>query len=76
MGVTSYLTAKGEILSETRNGVESNYIPDPLGSTAALLDSNQTITDTYLWWPFGEQRSHIGASIHSIWLRSDCWILF
>lgn len=62
MGVTSYLTLDGEILSETRNGVESDYIPDPLGSTSALTNSSQTITDTFSWWPYGEERSHIGPS--------------
>jgi len=64
MPVTSYLTIDGEILSETRSGVEADYIPDPLGSTIALTDSTQTITDTFTWWPFGEQRSHpIGSSV-------------
>jgi len=64
MGVTSYLTVEGEILSETRSGVEADFIPDPLGSTAALLNSSQTITDTFTWWPYGEQRSHpTGSSI-------------
>jgi RHS repeat-associated protein len=59
----SYLTVRGQILSETRNGVESDYIPDPLGSTAALIGASQTITDTFSWWPFGEQRSHTGSSV-------------
>ncbi len=63
MGVTGYLTWEGEILSETRAGVEADYLPDPLGSTAALLNSSQVKTDTFLWWPFGEQRSHSGASL-------------
>lgn len=63
MGVTSYLTLEGEILSETRSGVESDYIPDPQGSTAALIDSSQVITDTFTWWPYGEQRSHVGSSV-------------
>jgi len=63
MGVTSYLTVNGEILSETRSGVESDYIPDPQGSTVALVDSSQTITDTFTWWPYGEVRSHVGSSV-------------
>ncbi len=58
-----YLTIDGEIISETRNGVRSDYIPDPLGSTAALINSSHTITDTFLWWPYGEQRSHVGSSV-------------
>jgi len=64
MATTSYLTVNGEILSETRGGVESDYVPDPLGSTAALIGSSQTITDTFNWWPFGELRSHpLGSSL-------------
>ena len=63
MGVTSYLTVNGEILSETRSGVESDYIPDPQGSTAALTNSSQTITDTFTWWPYGEERTHTGSSL-------------
>ena len=63
MGVTSYLTWEGEILSETRSGVESDYLPDPLSSTAALLNSSQVKTDTFSWWPFGEQRTHVGTSV-------------
>ena len=63
MGVTSYLTVDGEILSETRSGVDSDYVPQPIGSTSALLNSSQTITDTFTWWPYGEQRSHSGSSI-------------
>ena len=58
-----YLTIDGEIVSETRSGVRSDYIPDPLGSTAALINSSHTITDTFLWWPFGEQRSHVGSGV-------------
>ena len=63
MGVTSYLTVNGKILSESRSGVESDYIPDPQGSTSALINSSQTITDTFTWWPYGEERSHLGSSV-------------
>jgi len=57
-----YLTVDGEILSETRSGTRSDYIPDPLGSTAGLISSTHTISDTFLWWPYGELRNHTGAS--------------
>jgi RHS repeat-associated protein len=63
MGVTSYLTVDGEILSETRNGVEHDYVPNPLGSVVALLDSTQTKTDTWTYWPFGELVSRVGSSV-------------
>jgi|GEM_PF-1853991 len=63
MGVTSYLTIDGEIISETRSGARADYLPDPLGSTRALTNSSQTITDTYFYWPYGEIRSHSGRSV-------------
>jgi|GEM_PF-2640868 len=62
MSVTSYLTIDGEIISETRSGARADYLPDPLGSTSALTNSSQTITDTYFYWPYGEIRSHSGSS--------------
>lgn len=58
----SYLVVNGEILSETRSGIESDYIPDPLGSAAELINSMQTITDTFTWWPYGQLRAHSGSS--------------
>jgi len=58
-----YLTVDGEILSETRSGTRADYIPDPLGSTVALVSSSHSITDTFSWWPYGEQRSHSGTSL-------------
>jgi len=63
MGVTSYLVVGGEIISETRSGVKSDYIPDPLGSTSALINSSGTITDTFTYWPYGQRRSHVGPSV-------------
>ena len=62
MPVVSYLTIDGEVISETRNGVERDYLPDPLGSTAALLDSTQTKTDTFSYWPYGEERTTTGST--------------
>lgn len=37
----------GEVIAEKRRGVRSLYIPDPLGSTVALLDNTQTQIDTF-----------------------------
>ena len=50
MGTVRYTTVNGEIISEKRNGVRSLYVPDPLGSTVALLDNTQTKTDTFEYW--------------------------
>jgi len=62
MPVTNYLTVDGEILSEVRDTTTRDYVPDPLGSTLLLLDTTQTITDRFDWWPYGELRSHTGSS--------------
>lgn len=37
-------------------------MPDPLGSTAALLDSSQNQTDTWEYWPYGEVASRTGPN--------------
>ena len=62
MGVVNYTVLDGEIISENRNGVERDYVPDPQGNTVALMDSNQTITDTFNYWPYGEQQSRTGTT--------------
>ena len=61
MSVT-YTTLNGQVIYENRGGVQRHYVPDTLGSTAALMDSTGTVTDTYDYWPFGEIRSHTGSS--------------
>ena len=62
MPTVSYLTVGGETLAETRGGAERDYLPDPLGSVAALLDPSQARTDAFLYWPFGEERSRTGST--------------
>jgi RHS repeat-associated protein len=56
-----YTVMDGEILSETRNGVQRDYLPDPLGSTVALLDSSQNKTLEVSYWPYGETASVTGT---------------
>lgn len=62
MGTVRYTVFDGEILSETRDGVKRDYVPDPLGSTIALLDSSQTKTDTFDYWPYGKVRARTGST--------------
>src|SRR3954470_18489623 len=62
MGTVSYAVVDGEIISEDRDGAFRQYVPDPLGSTVALLDQNQAVTDTFSYWPYGEARSHSGTA--------------
>jgi RHS repeat-associated protein len=57
-----YTTIDGEIITENRAGVRKQYLPDPLGSTLALLDQTQTITDTFQYWPYGEIAMRSGST--------------
>jgi hypothetical protein len=57
-----YTVWEGRVVSENRGGVESDYIPDPLGNTIALVSDTHSITDTWLFWPYGEIQSHSGQS--------------
>ena len=62
MGTVRYTVMDGEVLSENRNGVERDYVPDPLGSTLALLNSSQVQTDTFSYWPYGEDAGSSGST--------------
>ncbi len=64
MAVTTYTVINGVIVHEDRGGVERDYIPDTLGSTVALADAS-SFTDTWVYWPYGEVRSHTGTSTTS-----------
>lgn len=61
MSVT-YGNFAGEVIYESRNSVERWYVPDALGSTAALVDMDGMITDTYDYWSYGEERTHFGTN--------------
>ena len=57
-----YTIIDGEVIAEKRGGVRSHYVPDPLGSTVALLDNTQTKTDTFTYWPYGEEATRTGTT--------------
>ena len=62
MGTVRYTVINGAVLSENRNATKRDYLPDPLGSTLALLDNTQTKTDTFAYWPYGEVASRTGTT--------------
>jgi RHS repeat-associated protein len=62
MATVRYTTLNGEIVAEKRSGARRLYQPDPLGSTVGLIDSTQTQTDTFSYWPFGEERARTGST--------------
>jgi hypothetical protein len=57
-----YTVINGEVIAEKRTGVRRLYVPNPLGSTVALLDNTQAKTDTFEYWPYGEERSRTGTT--------------
>src|SRR5436190_16235695 len=50
----------GNLISQNREGIESQYHFDPQGSTLALTDDNEQVTDTYAYSTFGEVTEHTG----------------
>jgi RHS repeat-associated protein len=62
MGTVRYTTVNGEVLAEKRGGVRRQYLPDPLGSTVALLDNTQAKTDTFQYWPYGDEAARTGTT--------------
>src|SRR5438105_979673 len=61
-----YTVVNGRVLSENRNGVKRDYVSDSLGSTVALIDNTQTITDRFTYWPYGERRTHTGTNVTAL----------
>ncbi len=62
MGTVRYTVINGEVVAEKRGGVRRLYVPDPLGSTVALLDNTQAKTDTFSYWPYGEESARTGTT--------------
>lgn len=62
MATVRYTVINGEIISENRNGVRRVYVSDSQGSIMALLDSTQTITDSFDYWPHGEESNRTGTT--------------
>ena len=54
----------GNLISQNRGGTESQCHFDALGSTLALTDDNQQVTDTYAYTAFGEVTERTGITIN------------
>lgn len=53
----------GNLISQNRGGIESQYHFDPQGSTLALTNDNQQVTDSYAYSAFGEVTEHTGSTV-------------
>lgn len=65
MATVRYTVINSEVIAEKRSGVRRQYVPDPLGSTVALLDNTQAKTDTFTYWPYGEEATRTGTTATS-----------
>lgn len=54
----------GNLISQRRAGQTSYYHFDALGSTRALTDENENVTDTYLNDAWGVEKEHIGTTVN------------
>ena len=60
-GTTIAYTYGNALLSDG----EHSFLADALGSTRGLVDSSETLTDSYAYTPYGELASHDGTSENS-----------
>jgi len=56
-----YAVLEGEMLSEKRGASRYRFVPDPLGSVRALLDTSGSIVATRDYWPYGEVAAQSGG---------------
>jgi len=54
----------GNLISQDRQGAKSQYHFDALGSTLALINDNQQVTDTYAYAAFGNVTESITSAIN------------
>ena len=52
----------GNLISQRRGNTTSYYHHDALGTTRALTDTTETVTDTYVYTAFGETVATTGTT--------------
>jgi RHS repeat-associated protein len=62
MGTTTYTTFNGMLVHENRGGVETEYVPDTLGSVMMCRDVNGNTIYTADYQPYGEIASNTGTN--------------
>ncbi len=51
---TLLIILEGEVVGHVKGSEKRDYIVDTLGSVVAYLNSSQTLTDLFEYWPYGE----------------------
>ncbi len=62
--VTVAYTYGDDLISQTREGLSSYYAYDGHGSTTALTDSDEAVTDTYVYDAWGELLASTGETVN------------
>jgi len=57
-----YTVVNGVMLKETRNGVETEYVPDTNGNLWMTRDMSGNVTSTTDYWPYGEVQTSTGTN--------------
>jgi len=57
-----YTVVNGMMLKETRNGVETEYVPDTNGNLWMTRDMSGNVTSTTDYWPYGEVQTTSGTN--------------
>jgi len=52
----------GMLVHEDRGGVQGDYVPDMLGSVAAVVDDTGATVYSAEYWPYGEVRTETGTN--------------
>ena len=56
-----YTTVNGQILSESRGGAVSHFVPDPLGSVVMVRDTSGNTVYEAEYDPYGNVQSETGT---------------
>ncbi len=68
---TLLIALEGEVVGHVKGSEKRDYIVDPLGSVVAYLNSSQSITDQFEYWPYGELIAEIEAGTEPfLWVGS------
>lgn len=61
MSTVTYTIFSNVLLHESRDAVESDYVPDTIGSTVTTLIAGDKVSE-WTYWPYGEIRTTSGSS--------------
>ena len=68
---TLLVVLEGEVVGHVKGSEKRDYIVDPLGSVVAYLNSSQTLTDQFEYWPYGEMVAEVEAGTEPfLWVGS------